>query len=309
MGVDHSNAFVRLTFDGLIAFCFTKRGECQMGMVQNDDHQPVLKFVRINPDGSKTFMRRFELDRDDNVRIEAEDPLEPGATTFPSDIHRTAFNRLSDDHDPEDLRWIMDLQGTDFHGSDLKLKDDPKHDPTSDRLRPTIVIPHGIFYAQDKTPDTYIRHPHMGMSTIQNLGKIADKVGADIVCDPIGGRVKVTVGKDTFTLAKHTKKGKGFRYRISITNLCRSEGPGPRCPADESDFPLYYKVAVDSKGIQFDVRDKYVQGDPRGTKTIEEFAAQHLGQQVIMPELANFRSNGPPQVCNVVFLSQTTTIP
>ena len=40
MGLDHSNAFVRLIFDGLIGFCFCRRGDydCQMGMVQAPDH-------------------------------------------------------------------------------------------------------------------------------------------------------------------------------------------------------------------------------------------------------------------------------
>lgn len=284
-----------------------------MGMVQADDHQPLLVITRINPNGSTTPYRRYELREGSNfkdVTITAQDPLEQGANTFPRDIYGTTFDRFSTDADPEDFRWIVDLQGREFHGSALKLKRDASDPPTA-RLRPTILIPHGIFYSLDKTPDTYMRHPHPPTATTtrpKHIGKIADKVGADIVCVPSGGRVSVTVGQESFLLAKHTEEGRGFRYRINISNLCRAEGTPP-CPPNESDFPLYYKAAVDEDGIQFDMRDLYVKGDPRGRMTVSEFFEEQTQQSISLPEFENLFSNGPPQVCNVVFLSKTTSIP
>ena len=310
MGLDHSNAFVRVTFDGLIAFCYDRRGDCEMGMVQAADHHPLLELTRINPDGSTTSLRRFELTVHDDVTIDAQDPVEFGAYTFPRDIYGTEFDRLNTNADPEDFRWIMDLQGRDFHGAALKLKR-AMGDPTTARLRPRITVPHGVFYTLDKTPDTFMRHPRTGDSTRpKDIGKIADKVGADIVCVPDGGVVNLTVGGHTCELTRF-KDEQAFRYRIDISNLCRTEGPGPRCPTNptESDFPLYYKVAEDEDGIEFDVRNHFVLDDPRGRKSIEEFFFERTGIKIRLPEFANRRSNGPPQVCSVAFLSKTTSIP
>jgi hypothetical protein len=310
MGLDHSNAFVRVTFDGLIAFCYDRRGDCEMGMVQADDHQPILTLTRINPDGSTIPERRFDLTVNDNVTIDAQDPVELGAHTFPRDIYGTEFDRLSTSADPEDFRWIMDLQGRDFHGAALRLKRG-QGDPPTARLRPRISVPHGIFYTLEKTTDTFMRNPRTGDATRpRNIGKIADKVGADIICIPDNGRVKLTVGQYTRELKRFVDE-QAFRYRIDITNLCRADGPGPRCPTTsaESDFPLYYRVAEDEDRIEFDVRNHFVQGDPRGKISVEDFVYQRTGEKVSLPEFAKRFSNGPPQVCAMVFLSKTTTIP
>ena len=310
MGLDHSNAFVRVTFDGLIAFCYDRRGDCEMGMVQAADHQPILILTRINPDGSTTFMRRFDLAVNHNVTIDAEDPVEIGTHTFPRDIYRGDFDRLGNDADPEDFRWIMDLQGRDFHGAALRLKRGAG-DPATARLRPRITVTHGVFYTVEKTPDTFMRHPRRGDATRpKNIGKIADKVGADIICVPDAGVVKLTVGAETLELVRFVD-GKAFRYQIDISNLCRSDGPGPRCPttSTESDFPLYYKVAEDEDGVEFDVRNHFVKEDPRAKITIEDFFHQRTGKKLRLPEFAKRFSNGPPQVCAMAFLSKTTSIP
>ena len=310
MGLDHSNAFVRVTFDGLIAFCYDRRGDCEMGMVQAPDHHPLLDLTRINPDGSTTFVRRFELTVNDSVTIDAQDPVELGAHTFPRNIYGTEFDRLSSTADPEDFRWIMDLQGRDFHGAALRLKRGAG-DPTTARLRPRITIPHGTFYTLEKTPDTFMRQPRTGDATRPlDIGKIADKVGADIVCVPDAGIVTLTVGEHTCELTRLIDEH-AFRYRIDITNVCRTDGPGPRCPTQptESDFPLYYKVAEDEDGIEFDVRNHYVLTDPRGRTSVDEFFFQRTGNKTHLPEFANRAVNGPPQVCSMAFLSRTTNIP
>lgn len=308
MGLDHSNAFVRVTFDGLIAFCYDRRGDCEMGMVQAADHQPILTLTRINQDGSTVVEKTFYLTIDDNVTIEAVDPVELGAFPFPRDAYETEFDRLGTSADPEDFRWIIDLQGRDFHGAALRLKRDAA-DPTT-QLRPRITVPHGIFYTLEKIPDVFMRNPRTGEQTRPKLiGKIADKIGADIICAPEGGLVKLTVGAYSRDLERIVDE-KLVRYRIDITNLCRSDDSGPRCPTTptESDFTLYYKVAQDEDGIEFDVKNLYVAGDVRGHNKVE-FFNKRTGKTTAPPEFANLRSNGPPQVCVTVFLSKTTNIP
>lgn len=295
MGLDHSKAFVRVFFDGLIAFCFTKPrgGRAEMGMVQTEDHLPFLHIIRKNPDGTVTETRR-ELALTDNITINALNPVDSGVSTFLA----PDFDNVADTGDSEDFRWIVDLQGRDFHESKLKLK----RGSGVSLLRPRITIPHGIFYNGEKTPDVYRRIGRRGNTSIRDIGKIGDWVGCDIVCRPEGGRVEMTIGSNDPYILKRDEgeeaEEKGFRYEITITNLCRRlSGGGTACPR-ESDFPRYYQVAVDDDGIEYDLEVLYPKGDRRGRTPVED-----------SPGFKDFFRNGPPQVCNPTFLSRANSIP
>jgi hypothetical protein len=313
MGIDHSDAFVRLSFSGLIAFCFSKREDsrCEMGMVQADDHEPLLRIIRRNPNGSTTIGDPYPLDRSKPIKIVAERPVEIGATTFPPTQDASVFDRISGRGDPEYFRWIMDLQGEDFHGAELKLK---RGGGEGTLLRPKIIIPRATFYTLEKTEYQYRRVKLKGETSDQPIGRIANFVGADIKClptplndkEPGQKLVTVTIGDDKpIKLYRNTEQGKGFRYLIEFTNLCRRpDVKGAHCP-ERSDFPLYYKVAEDNDGIQFDLEDMHDPRDGIGTHTIPAFSAE----STLFPQFAGFRSNGSPEVCAPTFLSRTNSIP
>ena len=296
MGRDHSDAFVRLFFDGLIAFCFNRNqaGRCEMGMVQVNDHEPLLRLTRIHPNGTETVLNEQGLSPQDEISIVAENPLNQGTSRF----ERNPFVRVRDTGDEEDFRWIADLQDrSEFHGLALK----PRQGGSSDTLlRPRIFIPHGIFYTQCKSQDFYFRTTRVGNAPFRPLGKIADRVGADIVCGAEGGRVTVTIGaSQPFTLLRDEGGVSGYRYTFEITNLCRTSST--TCP-EQSDFPHYYKAFQDDNSVEFDLLALFAANDPRGKRPAEE----SLGP--LPPQFKGFMRNGPPQVCNSVFLSETNTI-
>jgi len=301
MGLDHSNAFVTLRFDGLITFCINRREDpnsCVMGMVQDEDHERRLTVTRINPNGTEEVIRGpYPLSNRNEVIIETVEPVQPGARLYSPPPELYAFDAAADVGDPEDSRWILDLQGEKFHGGELRLK----RGEENYLCRPRIFIPHGTFYTYSKTPHQYMRYARRGTTQPLLIGKVADKVGADIVCNPVSGKVVVDIN----AIANFTLDADGLRtrYRIDITNLCR-----PDC-AETSDFPLYYRVAADNDGIEFDVRPLLLKNAPGVTKTIEEFIEERTGRRLSLPEFEKFGSNGPPQVCNLAFLSQTNTIP
>lgn len=313
MGLDHSDAFVKVSFDGLIAFCFSKREDsrCEMGMVQADDHEPLLIITRKNPNGTTKVVDARTLNRSKPIRIEAERPAQIGATTFPRTPVASDFDRLSGRGDPEDFRWIMDLQGEDFHGAELKLKRGGGGDTL---LRPKIIIPHAAFYTLEKTEYQYRRVKLKGQTPDLPIGRIANIVGADIVClprpqtesEPGQKLVTVTIGAENpIELFRKTTEGTGFRYLIEFSNLCRRpDVSGAHCP-EKSDFPHYYKVAEDTDGIQFDLRDMHDPSDPIGTDPIPAFSEESTR----FPQFAGFRANGPPEVCAPTFLSRTNSIP
>jgi hypothetical protein len=315
MGIDHSDAFVRLSFSGLIAFCFSKREDsrCEMGMVQADDHEPLLRIIRRNPNGSTTIVPTPPLDRLKPILIVAKRPVEIGATTFPQTQDASVFDRISGRGDPEDFRWITDLQGEDFHGAELKLK---RGGGEETRLRPKIIIPRATFYTLEKTEYQYRRVKFKGNTPDQPIGRIANFVGADIKClpapqndpelEPGQKLVTVTIGDDEpIKLFRNTDQGKGFRYVIEFSNVCRRpEVSGAHCP-ERSDFPLYYKVAEDNDGIQFDLSDMHDPSDLIGTHPIPAF----FPESTSFPQFVGFRANGSPEVCAPTFLSRTNSIP
>ena len=305
MGLDHSNAFVRLTFDGLITFCINKRAEpdsCEMGMVRDEDHQRLLVVTRINPNGTEeVFKGPFLLNNDNEVTIDTVNPTEPGVRTFPIDPEKNPFDRLQDKGDPEDFRWVLDLQGPLLHGGELTLR----RGEDEYRCRPRIFVRHGIFYTHSKTPQRYVRYPRKGQTGYVHLGKLADKVGADIVCHPLHGRVIVSISNlQTFTLESNDDLK--TRYRIDISNLC--DPSRPNCPT-VSDFPKYYTVASDVDKIEFDLHYETARMAAGNTRSLSDFMRERGLNGPFPSEFENLGSNGPPQVCNVTFLSETNTIP
>lgn len=301
MGLDHSQAFVEVRFDGLIGFCICKREDhrCEMGMVQVDDHVPLISILRIGPDGAEDWVveNRY-LSRTDNVRIVADEPVSEGASIYKGAV----FDPVSDRGDAEDFRWVIDLQGDRFHGPELKLI----RDNEEMALRPRITIPHAIFYTKRKTSVGFRRFRRPNYKPKVPIGKVADVVGADILCNfkDEQKKVTVTIGHDApDDLLFHIDEVMGYRYEIEITNLCRRTGPGPRCPDNQSDLPLYYNVSTDNDGITYDLDPLYPPGDPRGTNPIDDF------NEKFCPELRGFHSNGPPEICSVAFFGEANSIP
>ena len=142
------------------------------------------------------------------------------------------------------------------------------------------------------------------MTGIIPLGKLADKLGADIVCDPLRGRVSLKIGEeDPIELGSD---GLHTRYRIDVTNLC--DPKLPKCPAT-SDFTHYYTVASDIDNIEFDLHYEKPQATPGNTKTLAKFLEEQGFKGALPLGFELLGSNGPPQVCNVGFFGQTNTIP
>lgn len=308
MGLDHSNAFVRLSFDGLIGFCFCRREDydCQMGMVQVPDHEPLISLTRLNPNGTLyPMLTDYPLTPANHISLEVTDPVRAESTTYPESYAGTIFDRLTDTGDPEDFRWIMNLQGEDFHGEHLRLKRGGSGDTL---LRPRITVPNAIFYTLEKTPVSFKRFRNPEDPRPRPIGKIADQVGADILCHPGDHGQKLVIlkiaGQADRPLYRNIDEARGFRYAIKITNLCRRVGTGePLCSTTESDFPQYYKVAQDDEDIKYDLGKMHDPKDPYGITPIPYFNEHYY------PEFVGYKSDGPPQVCSLGYFGLANNLP
>jgi hypothetical protein len=288
MCLDHSAALARITFEGLMVFCFNEQNQCELGLLKHGEHHPEIHVYETREDGSRHELVNLPVDLQRNLSIRAVNPVEPGVRPYPHPFDRHEFDGPQGVGHPEDFRWIVDLQSWAFHAENVSI--DPRTGP--DLLTPRLLITDGTFYTYRKTRGLYSRCERNNQLPDLFLGKIAHVMGVDIVCDVTEGS-GVILQNDGGEPLELPRGGRPWlTYEISISNL-RHHGGHPHA----SDFPIYYTVARDHRGIQFDLRNVMHERDPRANK------------ERPVPDLADFFYDGEPQVCNQVFLSLDRNLP
>jgi hypothetical protein len=295
MGLDHSKAIVRIAFDGLIIFCFNRtKTLCEVGMIRNGGHHRDLKITEILPSGHRRpiKLKDYDIDPSKDLEISAVNPLPPHTPPLPSDTPLSGyqdtedFDRVNDKGDPEDFRWIVDLEGAEFHRKRLN--------PKRDGFKSKLTLTHGIFYTVRKTRRHYGRLTLGGPDDLRFLGKLAHNVGVDIQIRDDDGKViiKNRGAASGLELPRPLPEGErdvlGCTYEIIVENACE---PNPRT----SDFPLFYGAVSDPGGVQYDLRIAVPPG-------------HSLGGGPPFPNKSSFRKDGEPQVCQTGFLSASETL-
>ena len=256
MPLDHSKATVTVSVAGLALSCINplKQSRCEVGLLRCDRHRPVLDIQRIElrhedgePKCSSLIYHSLNLNEDILINVEHPDKgrisdCKKGTSTY----IRRGFDRLSDMGDPEDFRWIADLEGPEFHNRKLIIN--------HSKLKPTIFISDGVLYTRQKTAETLARVSTNGKLSPFPLGKFAYGMNVDISC-PKGGEVVLSNHSDgrTSETGDHCSvrlpQDDFVRYLITIENHCRV--------ADEmegTDFRLFYEAIKDPTGKKFDLR-------------------------------------------------------
>lgn len=287
MCLDHSEATARIIFAGLFVFCFNENGQCEVGILKHESHQPQLIIQEIGPDNvPRTLDHTFDLSSD--LTVEAISPLKGGVRPY----YQPEFDRPQNVGDPEDFKWLTDLEGDEFHGRRLDIK---SHIPGErpEALKSILYFSDGDFYSYLKSTEMYVRVPYKMPSQEIFLGKTSHIVGVDISCsDEEQSGILLTdkeAGNELF-LSKYRDADQEFlRYEIIFNNICLSPASRP-----DSDFVLYYRLLSDPDGVMFDLRKAVKQSDYYLTgKSIE-------GTALII--------DGRPIVCDSIYLSKTPTL-
>lgn len=300
--MDHSKATVRISLLGLTAFCFNGKNQCEMGLLIHREHRPSLSIQEIGPDNSPINVRH-SIDLDHDLRIEATNAgvakyLQPG------------FDRSQDAGDPEDFRWVMDLEGEEFHNQLLTQ---------IGSLGPKLHINDGTVYTRLKSGVAYARkRADTNAEDPSYLGKVANVVGVDIVCDDDGGVLVTNERTNNQLWLRKIVDGRHRRYQITISNT-RPEVAFHPGHMNGSDFLLYYQIFRDSAGEQFDLRNVFPENHPLATNVFLKSSLQRRaaakGASANHPLvtdvfLGNLRLtlDGEPEVCNSVFLGRTQSL-
>ncbi len=287
MCLDHSEATARIIFAGLFIFCFNENAQCEVGILKHEKHQPQLIIKEVGPDNiTREIDHKFDLTAD--LAIEAINPIKGGAQPY----YQSGFNRPKNVGDPEDFKWLTDLEGEEFHGHRLNIKSS-KVGERPEALKSILYIDNGDFYSYLKSTEMYIRVPYEKPSPEIFLGKTAHIVGVDIGCSDEGQsgillRNKVT-GYELFLSKFRDEDGEILRYEIIFNNICISH-----TKPTESDFVQYYQLLSDPDGLMFDLK-----------KAVKQSARYPSGKSIVGTA---YILDGRPIVCDSIYLSKTQTL-
>ena len=263
MGLDHSEAMVRITFTGIFAFCINEKGQCEIGVLKHHEHEATLSIARFGESNDPENIAPPAAWKS-GLQIKTEDP---GAHQYIG----TDFDRPSNAGDPEDFRWILDLEGPDLHDHHL-LRRPNQSGMVS--LSPILRIDGGTIYTYLKSVSTYSRVSVQNTSNPERfLGKVARVIGIDIPC-ALKGQILLTDGENNQVSLANTMSD--MRYEITVSNT----RPNMTAMGSHSDFLLFYELF-----------------DP----AIEEF-------DLVMAAGPNQLFSPPPLLCDGVFLGRTSSL-
>lgn len=300
-----------VSFEGLGLFCINERKECELGVLDSAGHRRVLRILK-----NSIEINQQVLDLGDFIKIEVTNPVKNGVELYHNNNVR--FERESDQGDPKDFRWMIDLESELYHGRSVVI--DPGR---SQLLHPIFFITSGLMYtlARDgeEHPSARVRWDDAAARRFTShtpdrddfrlVGKVGHMLGVDLLTEnPADSKVMFSLvneegyaisGGPTFEL----EGGTDVKYEIIIGNVCPEEMDCGEMPEDETDFRFYYNVISDPDGMKFDLRF---------VKDIESIGEEGLGsfggEVIPLRENAELGLDGCPQACHPSHMCYATAL-
>lgn len=156
------------------------------------------------------------------------------------------FSRVADpceSVDFKDFRWIMDLNGEEFHDRQLVLKTPDEGGGKKTILSPLISIDSGTVYTQAVSTEVLFRRDEEGRHN--PLGRIGYRTGVDIRSKVL----EITIIDDNGKIfyKREWTRNDDFIYLIQVSNTChlKPNVENPEETAGKSDFDLFYDQLKD----------------------------------------------------------------
>ncbi len=220
---------IKLTLTGLFLLCFGEnKSRCEVGIVHAEDHCLKIRVKRATPLNTVDYaILPAELLTED---IYFEIPGRPGGVDI--FLGSPDFPRRSD----QDFRWIIDLEGEEFHDRKLQIK----QDATFQR----IFINQGQFHTAKKR-EVRIQSPGSASSSPANVAQV---VGCNVVLTE-GEKAVLRFGQNRLEFS-----GDGnTSYEIEIENLCMP-AEGSEESMGDGDFHRLYDALIVDDNQKFAVR-------------------------------------------------------
>ena len=297
MALDHTKAAVTISFSGLALSCINQKDEYEFGIIGCDRHRPVFDIQKIYLDPKTMTPINSELvdhslSLNDDIEIEVLNPEQAGVLKFapPAFNWLPEFDRLNDKGDEEDFRWVVDLEGEEFHNEKLEFKD-------PSQIKPRIFISSGILYTEIIADEIMARVSANGRQGPWSLGRVAFRVGMDVICKSVDGGVILRNKNDQSEACPPLMNGLNNdppnKYLITIENLCTFDRnrakPG-------TDFRHFYDVLRDSDDREFDLQ-----------RVVDNAGRGDLGK--VTDNRPDHSLDTPPLNCLIGSLSRTAGLP
>ena len=241
MPINEADATALVYVQGLAISCFNKsESRCETAIMRELEHDLTMLITKT-VGGSEVSETLYEFSRTDaSIEIEGIGNVDINGY---EQFHGVNFMRtLENVNDPNDLRWIPDLEGEEFHDCEL-LPTERAESEYNIPLTP-LYIKNALFYGKANSGYTNnrIEMDNKGDIISSNyFGEYGYKMGAKIIADTINISLEGSSGKEI-----NLNAAPDTQYIILISN---------KRPGDDetSDFSEYYKVVYAQNGINFDL--------------------------------------------------------
>lgn len=245
-----ANDFVTVFLEGLMISCFNpNKQRLETAILRDSEHDFSIRIVKYE-DNVKTDDNEYGNITFDNVSFSIEGIGSPEVIGFRK-FEAGGFDRANEKaNDPNDFRWLTDLEGGEFHNTKLKATGES----TSMHNTPLtpLYIKNAEFYVGGLTNYDYNK------LSIDEKGEITDreffgKVGYVLVARINADSVSLNFeGSEIYP--RHLQREKGINYKIFFTNI--KEGGD-----DMSELPVYYRVvkSVDNNKFEIEKIEEVVQ--------------------------------------------------
>jgi hypothetical protein len=241
MPLDHTNATGTISVTGLALGCYNPAtSNWEVGFIRHPRHVLNVKVTKQTSEGSANMT--FQIDNRHSIIVDAVNGIPPAEPLFtPGD-----FDRQKPGNDPEDLRWLVDLERELNNNEPVVLKQ-PEFPVTP------LLVSHPVIYAN---PTKFLVGSadlvKLSDKDVKPFGRVGEAGNADITCE-VGGAVILRIdGPLGFSIElPHIA---GATHKVEMENLC-PDSPG-KSPEQPSDFTLYYSIVQDTAGEKFDISVK-----------------------------------------------------
>ena len=198
-----------LSFEGL---CLDGKGQVEVGALRNPHHELTIEIKRISAKGTTTA--RYPVDPDQDIWIEGGGGSQNRATLYQNES--VGFSRADNKGDPQDFRWVADLEGKEFHNSKLTISQ-------PEMLRPHLHVNGGTFYAAQIYGQPMALTVPGDDAHWTYLGRFADVIAADLSLDRSDDGIVLRSGargRETVRLRRQL----GTRCQIAVKNTRQHPG-------------------------------------------------------------------------------------
>jgi hypothetical protein len=195
-------------------------------------------------DATKIFTRDDIKSGERDWILEIDDAVEPGPRRF---TDGTDFRRLTQNNDPEDFQWIMDVESAEFFGPLSR------GEIATANLRPVLRIPQGKFYTRLKSA---FQTRRKDSGSFDDFGEVGAAIGCDIrLRGPEARLVSVSQSGENLLQFAFDATARHTIYEIVNT-------PPDTEPPDENHFDHYYHDLLSANLPKFTFQPKGSGGPP-----------------------------------------------